>query len=590
MITKEVIETGSDFSGVGAFDQSISELKISHKRNYACDMDKFSRKTYIHNFGTKKDIETLNHPDVIFCDDIYYKYSNPKLSRPKISDYKKLLKIQEKTARLFSFYYPWNVNYRKIDLKPLDIYMTSPPCQAFSLAGKRKGESDKRGVLFYNSHNFIKINKPKKFIFENVKGLLSDNNGKTFKRWIDLLGGKSVNGNPVLFPEEDSVPYHVYFKVLNAKKYGVPQNRERIFIVGIRDDSYNIFRWPKEQPLLKRLKDVLEEDVDRKYYLSDKMLEGFKHNGGSKGVIADLNKGGERGKVYSDNSDVMSCLTATDYKQPKQIAIKSATKSGYELAELGDSINLSNPNSETRRGRVGKGISQTLDTSCNQGIMVHYVQELVNVRKYEVDIPKLQKVLKEHKHLSNKKIALELKVKKTTVDHWFRTDSGFSIPHEDIWFALKAILKITTDEFDKSITTFELKPGVYEKSNRVYDSKGIAPTMTSASADEKIMIGAIRGRNPDNPKCRKKGFPKEQMLEINENGTSNALTTVQKDNVVVYNKQEFEIRRLTPRECFRLMSFPDDFKLVCSDAQLYKQAGNSIVVKKLKKLISKLIL
>src|SRR5690606_25179251 len=99
------------------------------------------------------------------------------------------------------------------------------------------------------------------FIFENVKGLLSDDNGKTFQRWIDFLGGKSVNGNPVIFPLEESVPYHVYYKVLNAKDFGVPQNRERVFIIGIREDADNNFNWPKPFHLTKRLKDVLEPEV-----------------------------------------------------------------------------------------------------------------------------------------------------------------------------------------------------------------------------------------------------------------------------------------------------------------------------------------
>jgi DNA (cytosine-5)-methyltransferase 1 len=73
-----------------------------------------------------------------------------------------------------------------------------------------------------------------------------------------MLGGKSVNGVPVIFPYEDSVPYHLYWKVLNAKEYGVPQNRERVFLIGIRDDQDNTFRFPIEEHLNKRLKDVLE--------------------------------------------------------------------------------------------------------------------------------------------------------------------------------------------------------------------------------------------------------------------------------------------------------------------------------------------
>lgn len=122
---------------------------------------------------------------------------------------------------------------------------------------------------------FIQQNKPRFFIFENVKGLLSHDKtnkdadyGNTFKEWISLLGGKSVNGVYNFFPYDDAVPYHIYFQVLNAKHYGIPQNRERIFIIGIRDDEDNDFQFPRPIPLTKRLKDVLESEVDEKYFLS----------------------------------------------------------------------------------------------------------------------------------------------------------------------------------------------------------------------------------------------------------------------------------------------------------------------------------
>jgi DNA (cytosine-5)-methyltransferase 1 len=221
-----MINVGSDFSGVGAFNQALDRLNINYKTVFACDWDKYARQTYIHNYG---------EPD----------------------------------------YYPSDVYDRKIPKNPLDIYMTSPPCQAFSLAGKRKGEKDKRGVLFYNSHEFIVKNKPRYFIFENVKGLKSDAKGRTFQVWLDMLGGKSVNGNPVIFPREDATPYHIYHKVLNAKNYGVPQNRERVFIIGIRDDADNNFHWPKAIPLVKRLKDVLEKEVDKKFYLSESNIDAL---------------------------------------------------------------------------------------------------------------------------------------------------------------------------------------------------------------------------------------------------------------------------------------------------------------------------
>lgn len=496
-----MIKIGSDFSGVGAFNQALIRLGIKYEEVFACDMDKYARKTFIHNYGEPK-------------------------------------------------YYPENVYERKIPNEPLDIYMTSPPCQAFSLAGKRKGEDDDRGILFYNSHEFIQKNNPRYFIFENVKGLLSDDNGRTFQRWIDYLGGKSVNGTQIMFPDENAVPYHVYYAVLNAKDYGVPQNRERIFIIGIRDDADNNFTFPKPFPLTKRLKDVLEENVDEKYYLSEKMTEMITYNGKSNGIIADLNKGGQKGEVHSESSKYISCLTATDYKQPKQIAIPSATSKGYEIAKVGeDSINFEHPNSKTRRGRVGVGVGQTLTTSCNQGIATY-------------DTPKVK-------------------------------------------------FQLTGGKWDKT----------HEQSGRVYDENGISPTihtMQGGNQEPKIAIAAIRGRNPDNPTSRQSGLPTQQMLEVNENGTSNALTTVQKDNVVVeirtdegirFFKDEccgtirtkdsggdkhviennYRIRKLTPRECFRLMDFPDDFDFsVVSDSQAYKQAGNSIVVNVLAQIISKL--
>lgn len=395
-----MIEIGTDFSGVGAFEQALIRMGINHKTVFACDENKYARQTYELNFGV---------PD----------------------------------------YFPKDVYDRVIPENPLDIYVTTPPCQSFSLSGKREGENDKRGVLFYNSHEFIQKNKPRYFIFENVKGLLSDDEGKTIQKWIDYLGGKSVNGNPVIFPHEESVPYHVYYQVLNAKNYGVPQNRERIFIIGIRDDSDNNFAFPKPFHLEKRLKDVLEPEVDEKYFLSDTMIEwltnhtakskakgnGFNFkpsdvNNPSKAINDRVFKMGvddnyieednglnhfldpegigksircstgvsvtkkhsydvvdigtwrthEDGRGFRGTEDNM-CPTIParareDGSGQPVIKITTNTKKGYEKAEEEeeDSINFSVPNSKTRRGRVGKKVSQTLDTQCNQGI---YTQQRI---------------------------------------------------------------------------------------------------------------------------------------------------------------------------------------------------------------------
>jgi len=403
-----MLKVGSDFSGVGAFDQALKRLGINYETIFACDMDKFARQTFIENYGEPK-------------------------------------------------YYPENVYNREIPKESVDIYMTSPPCQAFSIAGKRKGEKEDRGVLFYNSHEFILKNKPRYFIFENVKGLLSDDNGRTFQRWIDYLS-KSVNGQPVIFPHEESANYHVYHKVLNSKDYGVPQNRERIFIIGIRDDEDNNFTFPPKEHLAKRLKDVLEDDVDEKYFLSNanvnKILIG--EDSDSIQCVGNLNPSGNgmNGNVY-DEKGISPTLSTN---KGEGIKIKSATKKGFETAKEGDSINFSVPNSETRRGRVGKEVAQTLDTQCNQAVIIHNLY------------------------------------------------GGFG----------------------------ELEPRLFTE---------YSPTIRTAKGGGHIPATIIKNK----------------------------------------------IRRLTPRECFRLQDFPESFKMPCSDSQMYKQAGNSITVGVLEKIIKRLI-
>jgi DNA (cytosine-5)-methyltransferase 1 len=406
-----MINVGSDFSGVGAFNQALIRLGIPYNEVFACDMDRYARQTFIHNYGEPG-------------------------------------------------YYPENVYDREIPKESLDIYMTSPPCQAFSLAGKRKGKEDLRGVLFFNSHEFIQENKPRYFIFENVKGLLSDDNGNTFQEWINYLGGKSVNGLPVIFPTDEAVPYHLYWKVLNAKKYNVPQNRDRVFLIGIRDDSDNHFTWPKEEYLTKRLKDVLEDDVDDKYFLNENTIEKLIEYD-----IKQKENGNGFGAKFHDINGNMSALKVGGGGCDDLIKIKSATLKGYEEATEGDSINFGFASSDTRRGRVGKEVAQTLDTACSQGIWI--------------------------------------------AD--YRADEG---------------LRIRKD--------------------------GISPCMTSSMKD----------------------YP-----EWNEKAGTRNPPLIGKD---------YKIRRLTPRECFRLMDFPDTFDFsVVSDSQAYKQAGNSIVVKCLELIINK---
>ena len=325
------MRVGSDFSGVGAFEQALKRLKIDYKTVFACDLDKYARQTYLENNGD---------PD----------------------------------------YFPNDVYDREIPTEALDIYMTSPPCQAFSLAGKRKGEQDNRGVLFYNSHEFIKENKPRYFIFENVKGLLSDDNGKTFQRWIDYLA-KSVNGQPVIFPHDQSVMYHVYYRVLNSKDFGVPQNRERIFIIGIRDDKDNYFSFPKEQHLAKKLKDVLESEVDDKYYLSNKQTDMIKtENSQAIEWIADY-RNDEGLRIRKDgNSPCMMAVKNSDKqlsRMPpiiKQEQIRRLTpRECFRLQDFDDSFTWTCSDSQAYK-QAGNSITV--------GVLEKLLNKLINVNNF----------------------------------------------------------------------------------------------------------------------------------------------------------------------------------------------------------------
>jgi DNA (cytosine-5)-methyltransferase 1 len=513
-----MINVGSDCSGVGSFIQSLNRLGIKHKEQFACDLDYYARLTYLHNYGTPEDIELGNSKEHKYHADMVKSFVLGNRVSNKEKEY---LSDANEFAKKFSFYFPFNMYQREIPSEPCDIYISSVPCQSFSLAGKRKGEDDNRGVLFYNSHEFIIKKNPRYFIFENVKGLLSDASGRTFNTWLEMLGGKSVNGNPVIFPREDAAPYHIYHKVLNAKHFGVPQNRERVFIIGIRDDQDNDFSFPKPFPLTKRLKDVLETEVDEKYYLSDKMIKGFVNH-----TERMKEKGNGFSFTPSTGEKIASAVTTRNGSRPDDnfIKVKSATKKGYETATEGDSINLSQPNIETRRGRVGKEVAQTLDTNCNQGVMV-----------------------------------------------------------------------------SKEVRTQDAKNQRKETGTNDFRGK------------------EIEFRESDTMNCITSGLTNDHFIK-----TSNALTTVQKDNVVVYEgiavhplskKLEFngfkdgnspallatdykapkcikysnhKIRRLTPRECARLMSFPDTFTWTVSDSQIYKQMGNSIAVDVLVEIISKL--
>lgn len=364
------------------------------------------------------------------------------------------------------------------------------PCQAFSIAGKRKGFLDEtRGTLFFEIARAAEQIKPRTLFLENVRGLLSHDKGRTFRTIISTL---------------DELGYDAEWQILNSKNFGVPQNRERVFIIGhlrgergrevfpIRGDdtAFNNKRIQKVGNIRKMGKSQ-SGDVFNSDGLAPTLCSTTTMKDPPKIVVINKESGmpRETNRVYSSEglSPTLNTMQGGGREPKVAIRVKEATKQGFAVAELGDSINFSVPNSKTRRGRVGKQVAQTLDTSCNQAVVV------------------------------------------------------------------KNPLKGKTNN------------GWYFEQN-VFDAEGLARTLKAGGGSGNI------------PKIVQKprGFNKGGEHEVAPTLSSNSW---HENNLL---KSGIRIRKLTPRECWRLQGFPDwafdKAQEVNSNSQLYKQAGNSVTV------------
>ena len=226
------------------------------------------------------------------------------------------------------------------DIPDHDLFTYSFPCQDISVAGKTKGivKGETRSGLLYECEKIIEAKRPKYLLMENVKNLVGKKFKPQFDEWLEYLEG---------------LGYTNYWKVLNAKDYGVPQNRERVFVVSILGE-HKPYKFADKIPLNKCIADILEDEVDEKYYLSEEIQNRFKITNQNKNIIEttkpDFRTIGQRDLVYSKDG-VMGSLVATDYKQPKQIA---------EINQVG-MLDIKG-NEQVRHVYGDNGISLTLNT------------------------------------------------------------------------------------------------------------------------------------------------------------------------------------------------------------------------------------
>ena len=266
----------------------------------------------------------------------------------------------------------------KIDTNTLpgfDLLCAGFPCQAFSIAGKRRGFLDPRGTLFHEIARVARAGKPAYLLLENVPGLLSHDKGRTFA---------------AILHELCELGYGVEWQVLNSKDFGVPQSRRRVYIVGYLDQGCAGKILPVRGANAKALIQLVGGRQDSRVYDPDGLAKTLLSNsggpGGKTGLYAvgynrregvtkkidmayALNAGNHRGLNRNQAQNAVVVENPAETAARAGLLIKEATKRGYKEAGPGDSVTLGFAGSNTRRGRVGKGIAHTLDTGNAQGVI-----------------------------------------------------------------------------------------------------------------------------------------------------------------------------------------------------------------------------
>lgn len=271
------------FAGIGGI--RLPFQKLGGKCVFTSEWDKFSQKTYAANFGEmpKGDITQI----------------------------------------------------RSVDIPDHDILLAGFPCQAFSQAGLKKGFLDTRGTMFFEIQRILAEKKPKAFLLENVKQLKGHNGGKTLDAILKTLRGEHDDKIPSEIPMSEEarkalavkLNYWVDFRVLRAGDFGLPQNRERIFIVGLNKDYFeekdldidSLFNWPKPTYSKTKVGDILENssEIDNKYTISQRLLDGHERR-----KKEHVRKGNGFGySVFTKDDKYTNTISARYYKDGSEILI-----------------------------------------------------------------------------------------------------------------------------------------------------------------------------------------------------------------------------------------------------------------------------
>ena len=477
-------------------------------------------------------------------------------------------------------------------------------CQSFSLAGSRKGFEDTRGTLFFEYAKVVKETQPKYFLFENVKGLMSHDKGNTIRVVLETF---------------NELGYCIDFNVFNSKYYGVPQNRERIYILGKRKDlveqpKYHdktkgkkkfdeIHNWavdninyvellpPLQTEVTTRLIDVLEDEVDEKYYLSEEKTK----------------------KLTLDFS-----LTSQD---KHGVAIREATKQGYAVAEQGDSVNVTYPDSKTRRGRVGKQVAQTLQAGeVNQGVVmedkgIRFTEDGFHTHRNDKKKSSIQGTHVTYKEgkthaLTSNHVPMTLQAGEVNQGVVIDDTQNF-YAKDNVVYDEEQYKKLVKDNNDFEVDYIYVEPTLYQLDEKhillinndqnqfevIEIREGYYLTLKVASSLDELNLTTYKkefgrfGRQAVETLNENKNIINDGMTvnaynkTIDKTGLSPTLTTRPEGfkTAILPITNGLRIRKLTPLECWRLQGFTDEqfYKAQndgVSNSQLYKQAGNAVTV------------
>lgn len=528
------------FSGVGAFEMALRNIGVDFESVGISEIDIPAILSYasIHD-GLDVEDETFEYPTkeemIKFLEskNIGLDFKNGKVKLPKNLD--KLKQIYRATVLSKCF---GDVSLLKLsELPDVDFVTYSFPCTDISVAGQQKGikKGQTRSGLLYECEKIIEEKRPKYLLMENVKNLVGKKFKEQFDEWLSYL---------------ESLGYKNYWQVLNAKDYKVPQNRERVFVVSILGE-HDGYTFPQKQRLDIRLKDVLESQVEGKYYLSDEIQARFTPFPSNRLKNSDIsvlgttapNPRGINGELIYDKStsawvyDVDKCvgtLSARDYKQPKQIT--------EEIIEVGIlPYEKSKKKHQSNTVYDSCGVNPTL-TACDYKSPTKIIQHDID---YVIGENYVEYVGVGHHPNSKKK--------------------EFNGYHNKECPCLIA-------------TDYKAPKTIMERIECIADEvKNIAEKMRNEEIG--ITVKDNFDIRPHRLDVKKSGLS-ELNINCDEN-CSHIVTTTHSPKTYGLSTN-YRIRKLTPLECWRLMGCSDEdyykAKRFNSDSQLYKQAGNSIVV------------